>query len=163
LKFQAISRTSQFQLFEAVIYLMFKAVVISTSYLRLAVNESMQKYLCSLGSNIEPQSHFPKARAALEALSGNISFSRNIPTRPVNMNTKRDFLNALFIIQTSMSAEQLKQEFNRIEEALGRDRSDPQRSLKDRTIDIDILGKVSDNPKVPDYLTSLLTDLGIAS
>ena len=79
------------------------------------------------------------------------------------MNTKRDFLNALFIIQTSMSAEQLKQEFNRIEEALGRDRSDPQRSFKDRTIDIDILGKVSDNPKVPDYLTSLLTDLGIAS
>lgn len=123
----------------------------------------MKKYLCSLGSNIEPQRNFPQAQTALKALSDNISFSRNIPTSPVNMNTDRNFLNALFIIQTPMTADQLKCEFNKIEEALGRDRSDPQRSLKDRTIDIDILGRVEEEPHVPGYLSSLLTDLGLPS
>ncbi|MDV6314871.1 2-amino-4-hydroxy-6-hydroxymethyldihydropteridine diphosphokinase [Idiomarina sp. HP20-50] len=123
----------------------------------------MKKYLCSLGSNIEPQHHFSQARAALEVLSGDITFSRNIPTSPVDINTDNAFLNALFIIETPMTAGELKREFNRIEEALGRDRSDPERSLKDRTIDIDILGSVEESPKVPDYLTSLLPDLGLAS
>ncbi|MCK7458319.1 2-amino-4-hydroxy-6-hydroxymethyldihydropteridine diphosphokinase [Idiomarina aminovorans] len=121
----------------------------------------MKKYLCSLGSNIEPQRNFSQAQAELKALSKTISFSRNIPTSPVNMNTDRNFLNALFIIQTPMTTEKLKSEFNRIEEALGRDRSDPQRSFKDRTIDIDILGKLEEKPQVPEYLTSLLTDLGL--
>lgn len=123
----------------------------------------MQKYLCSLGSNIEPQTHFPQAQAALKALSDDIRFSRNIPTSPVDMKTDNDFLNALFIIHTPMSANELKQKFNAIEEALGRDRSDPQRSSKDRTIDIDILGELEDAPQVPEYLTSLLPDLGLTS
>jgi len=122
----------------------------------------MQKYLCSLGSNIEPQTNFPQAQAALKTISDSIRFSRNIPTSPVDMDTENDFLNALFVIQTSMSAHELKREFNHIEETLGRDRSDPERSLKDRTIDIDILGKLEEKPQVPEYLTSLLTDLGLA-
>lgn len=123
----------------------------------------MQKYLCSLGSNIEPEIHFPKAQVALKALSADIRFSRNIPTSPVDMDTNNDFLNALFIIRTPMSANELKQEFNAIEEAMGRDRSDPQRSFKDRTIDIDILGRLEEKPQVPEYLTSLLPDLGLTS
>ncbi|PHQ90914.1 MAG: 7,8-dihydro-6-hydroxymethylpterin-pyrophosphokinase, partial [Idiomarina sp.] len=49
------------------------------------------------------------------------------------------------------------------EEAMGRDRSDPQRSFKDRTIDIDILGRLEEKPPVPEYLTSLLPDLGLTS
>lgn len=123
----------------------------------------MKTYLCSLGSNIEPQSHFSQARKALEALSDDIAFSRNIPTSPVDIKTDKTFLNALFIINTAMNANELKREFNKIEELLGRDRSDPQRSIKDRTIDIDILGDVEDEPKVPDYLASLLPDLGFTS
>lgn len=123
----------------------------------------MQKYLCSLGSNIEPQRHLPQAQTALKALSDDIRFSRNIPTSPVGMDTSNGFLNALFIIRTPMSANELKQEFNAIEEAMGRDRSDPQRSFKDRAIDIDILGKIEEKPQVPEYLTSLLPDLGLSS
>lgn len=123
----------------------------------------MKKYLCSLGSNIEPQIHFSQARKALEALSDDITFSRNIPTSPVDINTEKTFLNSLFIIKTPMTAKALKDEFNKIEELLGRDRSDPQRSIKDRTIDIDILGDVEEEPKVPDYLASLLPDLGLTS
>jgi 2-amino-4-hydroxy-6-hydroxymethyldihydropteridine diphosphokinase len=64
----------------------------------------MQKYLCSLGSNIKPETHFPQAQVALKALSDDIRFSRNIPTSPVDMETNNDFLNALFIIRTPMNS-----------------------------------------------------------
>lgn len=123
----------------------------------------MNTYLCSLGSNIEPQRYFPQAQAALQLLSSNLTFSRNIATTPVDMVTDNQFLNALFLIQTPLTELELKQEFNRIEEALGRDRSDPKRSLKDRTIDIDILGQPHAEPQVPEYLASLLTDLGLTT
>lgn len=123
----------------------------------------MNTYLCSLGSNIEPQRYFPQAQAALQLLSSNLTFSRNIATTPVDMVTDNQFLNALFLIQTPLTELELKQEFNRIEEALGRDRSDPKRSVKDRTIDIDILGQPHAEPQVPEYLASLLTDLGLTT
>lgn len=123
----------------------------------------MNTYLCSLGSNIEPQRYFPQAQAALRLLSHDLTFSRNIATTPVDMATDNHFLNALFLIQTSLAEPELKHEFNRIEEALGRDRSDPMRSVKDRTIDIDILGQPQEEPDIPQYLTSLLIDLGLTT
>lgn len=123
----------------------------------------MNTYLCSLGSNIEPQRYFPQAQAALRLVSSHLTFSRNIATTPVDMVTDNQFLNALFLIQTPLTEKELKQEFNRIEEALGRDRSDPRRSIKDRTIDIDILGQPQAEPQVPEYLASLLTDLGLTA
>ncbi|AVJ56195.1 2-amino-4-hydroxy-6-hydroxymethyldihydropteridine diphosphokinase [Idiomarina sp. OT37-5b] len=117
------------------------------------------KYLCSLGSNIEPELHFSRAKHYLAKLSENLEFSRDINTQPVGMKTNRPFLNALFTLDTALSAEALKQEFNRIEELLGRDRSDPLCSIKDRPIDIDILGPLHENPEVPEYLQPLQTDL----
>ena len=117
------------------------------------------KYLCSLGSNIEPELHFSRAKHYLAKLSEQIEFSRDISTQPVGMKTNHPFLNALFTLETTLSAEELKQEFNQIEALLGRDRSDPLCSVKDRPIDIDILGPVQEQPDVPDYLQPLQTDL----
>jgi 2-amino-4-hydroxy-6-hydroxymethyldihydropteridine diphosphokinase len=121
------------------------------------------KYLCSLGSNIDPEMNIHHAKQQLRALNSNCLFSQNIATKPVDIDTQNGFLNALFIIDTSLSSHELKQRFNQIEEALGRDRSDPERSIKDRTIDIDILGPLDEGPEVPDYLQSLTTELGLAS
>lgn len=117
------------------------------------------KYLCSLGSNIEPELHFSRAKHYLAQLSDDLEFSRDIPTQPVGINTNRPFLNALFVMQSELSETQLKQHFNQIEETLGRDRSDPDCSIKDRPIDIDILGLVDDSPEVPDYLQTLKQEL----
>lgn len=121
------------------------------------------KYLCSLGSNIDPEMNIHHAKQQLRTLSGDCLFSQNITTKPVDIDTTNVFLNALFIIDTPLSSGELKQQFNQIEEALGRDRSDPERSKKDRTIDIDILGLLDERPDVPDYLQSLTTELGLAS
>ncbi len=121
------------------------------------------KYLCSLGSNIDPEMNIHHAKQQLRTLSGDCLFRQNIATKPVDIATNNGFLNALFIIDTPLSSDELKQQFNQIEEALGRDRSDPERSKKDRTIDIDILGLLDERPDVPDYLQSLTTELGLAS
>ena len=84
-----------------------------------------------------------------------------IVTQPVDMKTNHPFLNALFTLDTELTAEQLKRQFNQIEETLGRDRSDPMSSVKDRPIDIDILGLVNESPDIPDYLQSLTTELAV--
>lgn len=117
------------------------------------------KYLCSLGSNIEPELHFSRAKHYLAKLADELEFSRDITTKPVGLNTNHPFLNALFILETALTPTALKAEFNQIEVLLGRDRSDPLCSVKDRPIDIDILGELDDNPEVPDYLQQLIPDL----
>ena len=117
------------------------------------------KYLCSLGSNIEPELHFSRAKHYLAKLADELEFSRDITTKPVGMNTNHPFLNALFILETALTPTALKAEFNKIEVLLGRDRSDPLCSVKDRPIDIDILGELDESPEVPDYLQQLIPDL----
>lgn len=116
-------------------------------------------YLCSLGSNIEPELHFSRAKHYLAKLSEEIEFSRDIVTQPVGIKTNKPFLNALFTLKTALPANELKQHFNEIEELLGRDRSDPQSSIKDRPIDIDILGPLTEQPQVPEYLQHLQQEL----
>lgn len=123
-------------------------------------------YLCSLGSNIEPEYNVSRAKSYLAGVGQNIYYSRTITTEPVAMNSDRNFLNALFVLQTHLDEKRLKQAFNTIEISLGRDRSDPDCSIKDRQIDIDILGAVESLhtapelwPAVPDYLQALQTEL----
>ncbi|WP_241968699.1 2-amino-4-hydroxy-6-hydroxymethyldihydropteridine diphosphokinase [Idiomarina tyrosinivorans] len=120
------------------------------------------RYLCSLGSNIQPEKHFREVKQRLASLSSSIRYSRAIQTQPVDIDTSKQFLNALFIIESALPEAALKQSFNQIEILMGRDRSDPLSSQKDRPIDIDILGIITSEaafPDVPDYLHSLTADL----
>ncbi|WP_339798799.1 2-amino-4-hydroxy-6-hydroxymethyldihydropteridine diphosphokinase [uncultured Marinobacter sp.] len=96
-------------------------------------------YLCGLGSNIRPDENLPQAVARLAARYGPIWLSAVIHTRPEGMSTPNPFLNALAVFASELSPEQLKAELNALEEAMGRDRSDPMSSRKDRPIDVDIL------------------------
>jgi len=123
-------------------------------------------FVCSLGSNIEPEYNVSRAKSYLAGVGQALYYSRTITTEPVDMASEHSFLNALFVISTHLDAKRLKQAFNTIEISLGRDRSDPDCSIKDRTIDIDILGEI-DNistplaswPAVPKYLKSLQLEL----
>jgi 2-amino-4-hydroxy-6-hydroxymethyldihydropteridine diphosphokinase len=116
-------------------------------------------FLCSMGANLQPEFNFAKARSALINL-GEAYYSRAIYTKPVAMQSAHDFLNALFILHTELDAASLKQQFNAIEQQLGRDRSDPLSAIKDRPMDIDIIGQLTADhsaavwQQVPDYLAS---------
>lgn len=96
-------------------------------------------YLCGLGSNIEPEQNLVKVVTRLLENHGSLWLSPIIHTRPQGIETDRPFLNALVVVFSSLSPELLKAHFNQLEESLGRDRSDPLCSLKDRPIDVDIL------------------------
>lgn len=122
------------------------------------------RYLCSLGGNIDPQRHLALAVQALLELSPSLQLSRVIRTRPEGIDSSRYFLNALVGLESSLDRVMLKQRFNAIEQALGRDRSHPMSSRRDRPIDIDILavghwprdltGRLVDEP----YLQPLARD-----
>lgn len=96
-------------------------------------------YLCGLGSNIRPWENLPRALDRLVRKTGRLRVSPIIATPPYGIDSDRGFLNALVVLQSPLPEAALKDWFNGIEEALGRDRSDPASSHKDRTIDIDIL------------------------
>src|SRR5690554_4523251 len=118
-------------------------------------------FLCSMGANIAPEVNFAKARAQLNGF-GQAYYSRAIYTRPVAMQSDFEFLNALFLFETELDAHQLKQRFNAIEIALGRDREHPQSATRDRPMDIDILGEFPQADvwqQVPNYLESVVTTL----
>ncbi|ROU00885.1 2-amino-4-hydroxy-6-hydroxymethyldihydropteridine diphosphokinase [Marinobacter sp. R17] len=96
-------------------------------------------YLCGLGSNIRPEQNLPRALDLLVQKTGCLRISPVVATRPQGIDSDRGFLNALVVLQSPLAPTELKAWFNGVEESLGRDRSDPASSLKDRTIDIDIL------------------------
>lgn len=121
-------------------------------------------YLCSMGANIAPEKNFQLARERVARL-GRVRFSSARYTQPVAIVTEHEFLNALFIIECDHSAAELKAEYNAIEEWLGRDRSDPLSSEKDRPMDIDILAEITPETvkqawlAVPSYLTEMANEL----
>lgn len=96
-------------------------------------------YLCGIGSNIEPERNVPLVLADLLYNYGPLWLSPVLRTQPSGIDTPNLFLNALVVFSSELSPAQLKHQLNRLEEALGRDRSDPQSAFKDRAMDVDIL------------------------
>lgn len=107
------------------------------------MSEHRQGYILGLGSNISPQQNMAAMVLALMDRFSQISISRVLHIPPIEMDSQRDFLNAVVFIETSLAADVLKKQTNQIETALGRDRSDPDSKTKDRPADIDILYPLS--------------------
>lgn len=108
----------------------------------LASADQCHRYLISIGSNLDPEHNIP---AALQQVWPQVSacvLSRIIATEPVGMVSNHRFLNLVAYLETPLSADRLKQVFNQVELALGRDRTDPLRKIKDRPIDLDIMAEV---------------------
>ncbi len=96
-------------------------------------------YYLSVGSNINPEINIAKC---LEILLENFATAFVYPctyTQPECIVTDKIFINTLLVISSEQDQASLKAFFCSVEERLGRDRADSDRSYKDRTCDIDII------------------------
>ncbi len=101
-----------------------------------------RRYLIGVGSNIDPTLNVPKAIDLLRTQAERCITSRAIQTEPIGMISDYSFCNLVVYLETQLDPSALKMLFNNIEAALGRDRSDPNRKIKDRPIDLDILREI---------------------
>lgn len=98
----------------------------------------MNRAYLSLGSNIEPAANLRAAVAMLAAHTRLLAVSSVWETAPLGITNQPDFLNMAALVETKLSARQLKRDvLRRIETALHRDRSGHR--YGPRTIDIDLM------------------------
>jgi 2-amino-4-hydroxy-6-hydroxymethyldihydropteridine diphosphokinase len=117
--------------------------------------------IIGIGSNIDAEANI---RKMLEILSRKVkvekvsTFKR---TKPIGITDQEDFTNGAVRIETSLSAEQLKQVLVQIEDDLGRDRQMPK--FGPRTMDLDIVvwnGKIVDDDYFNrDFLKSSIEEI----
>ncbi|MDP2549426.1 2-amino-4-hydroxy-6-hydroxymethyldihydropteridine diphosphokinase [Oceanobacter sp. 4_MG-2023] len=107
----------------------------------------MAFYLLGLGSNLDPDTHLPLARQALNQHFELLATSPALETAPVGDTFHYTFKNQLAVIRTSLTAIQVKDILLNIERTLGREAKSPARKLKDRTIDLDILAEADAAPQ----------------
>ena len=106
------------------------------------MSQSQSGFLLGIGSNIEPHKNITQIIHLLLEHFPSLSLSRVLEIPPIGMNSQRDFLNVVIFIQTQQSETELKAICNTIEIQLGRNRNDPDRKMKDRSADLDILSKL---------------------
>jgi 2-amino-4-hydroxy-6-hydroxymethyldihydropteridine diphosphokinase len=117
--------------------------------------------IIGIGSNIDAEANI---RKMLEILSRKVkvekvsTFKR---TKPIGITDQEDFTNGAVRIETSLSAEQLKQVLVQIEDDLVRDRQMPK--FGPRTMDLDIVvwnGKIVDDDYFNrDFLKSSIEEI----
>ena len=105
------------------------------------MSHSHAGYLLGVGSNIEPQHNIGQIIHLLLSHFPQLTLSRILEIPPIGMNSHREFLNVVVFIETEVRESDLKTICNDIETSLGRDRTDPDRKMKDRPADLDILTK----------------------
>lgn len=96
-------------------------------------------YYLSIGSNINPESNISKILEILLAQFFTLYILPPIYTAPENIKSNNKFINTLVVLKSDLNITSLKNIFNDIEKSLGRNRNDKNRSIKDRTCDIDII------------------------
>ena len=99
-------------------------------------------YVISIGSNIQPEHHVAVAVSTLAKNFGSLYLYQRVYTQAQLVESNHVFINSVLVLKSTMPATALKAELCRIEEQLGRDRSDPKRSVKDRSCDLDILSRL---------------------
>lgn len=98
-------------------------------------------FYLSLGSNLEPEKNIGLALHELCERYQNALILPIVHTEPCAIHSTNSFLNSIALIASDESPAELKNWLNQLECAHGRDRNDPNRSAKDRTLDIDILAQ----------------------
>ena len=110
----------------------------------------MNECIIGIGSNIDAENNIAKILELLAEKVHVIRVSSLIQTKPVGISNQPDFTNGAVKIQTNLSETGLKKLLRRLEDSMGRDRSQPK--FGPRCIDLDIVvwnGKIVD----PDYHT----------
>lgn len=114
-------------------------------------------YVClGIGSNIRPRENLADGIRRLLVGVEHLWVSDVLETPPVEMDTERSFLNTVVWFETAHDTEALKAWLNDLEEAMGRDRSDPDRSTTDRSIDFDVLW-FGEEPVLPEQIAEAQT------
>lgn len=96
-------------------------------------------YVISIGSNIQPEQHVAAAVSALATTFGSLYLYQRVYTQAQLVESNHVFINSVLVLSSTLTATELKAQLCQIEESLGRDRSDPHRSVKDRSCDLDII------------------------
>ncbi|MCF8480538.1 MAG: 2-amino-4-hydroxy-6-hydroxymethyldihydropteridine diphosphokinase [Rhodospirillum sp.] len=96
-------------------------------------------YIVGFGANIAPERNVTSAISALLARFGEVHVSRIARTAPVGVPGGALFLNGALAFQSPLKAEDLKDWFNALETAHGRDRTSPDSKILPRPLDLDIL------------------------
>jgi 2-amino-4-hydroxy-6-hydroxymethyldihydropteridine diphosphokinase len=92
--------------------------------------------LISIGSNIDPENHLPLAAQKLKEIGSIIGFSTVYQNPAIGSTPQPDFLNAVAMIETDLTADAIRNTLRRIEVDLGRLRTEDK--YAPRTIDLDL-------------------------
>jgi 2-amino-4-hydroxy-6-hydroxymethyldihydropteridine diphosphokinase len=91
--------------------------------------------LISIGSNIDPENHLPLAAQKLKEIGSIVGFSTVYQNPAIGSTPQPDFLNAVAMIETDLTADAIRNTLRRIEVDLGRLRNEDK--YAPRTIDLD--------------------------
>jgi 2-amino-4-hydroxy-6-hydroxymethyldihydropteridine diphosphokinase len=115
----------------------------------------------ALGSNIEAEKNIEEAFSRLQSCFKLVRKAGPILTSPIGIADQPDFLNAVALIETALSIEELVSVLKKIEDEMGRDRS--RAKFGPREIDLDVLswnGLVVDEDYYErDFLRQLVQEL----
>ena len=95
----------------------------------------MNSALIGVGSNISPEENVVKAEKEVSLLGRSIRKSRFVYTQPLLYEKQDDFLNGVFRIETPYEYKELNDKLKKIEDKLGRVRTE--NKCGPRTIDLD--------------------------
>lgn len=119
------------------------------------------KAIIALGSNIDARENVEKAIDQLQAHFQLKKVAGPIVTSPIGITDQPDFLNAVALIETALSIEELVSVLKKIEDEMGRDRS--RAKFGPREIDLDVIiwnGEVVDDDFYErDFLRQLISEL----
>jgi 2-amino-4-hydroxy-6-hydroxymethyldihydropteridine diphosphokinase len=101
----------------------------------------MPYYLVGLGSNLEPELNITKAYQEIALQVSILDHSPVLINPPCGTSFQFTFHNQILLIQSEHSSAHLKALFEHIEISMGREPKSPERRLRDRPIDIDILAQ----------------------
>jgi 2-amino-4-hydroxy-6-hydroxymethyldihydropteridine diphosphokinase len=97
----------------------------------------MNLVIIGVGSNIDPLSNIQKAFDILQQKFRVLKIVGPIITSPLGITDQNDFNNAIAMIETSLSYDELVFELKKIEDKMGRDRCRPK--YGPREIDLDVI------------------------
>lgn len=124
--------------------------------------KKMNSCIVSLGSNIDSEKNIGEAIRLIAANFELIKTSEFIRTKPIGMVDQADFTNGAVLIRTGMNLENLTNALKKIEDQMGRDRT--QAKFGPRNIDLDVLvwnGEVIDQDYFTrDFLRTSAEELG---
>ena len=122
----------------------------------------MNTCIIGIGSNIEAETYIPRALELIGRDCTILQTSEMIKTKPIGFTDQDDFTNGAVKIETNWNRRELKMYLKKIEDQLGRDRT--QIKFGPRTIDLDLMiwnGQVADKDfYTRDFLRQSAAELG---